>query len=134
MERRTFPCEYKNCNRIYCFKKNLVQHIQIFHRGKKFKCNICNIKLSTKQKLDQHMSSQHKIKNNNLTVQYTCANCNKKFYCKSALRNHVLSHLKKEERDKLLCPFNECNQFYFYKQTLNKHIQRHHKEYIFMTT
>lgn len=57
--RPSIACPYENCNRIYYFKKNLEQHIRSKHIENKFECDICNRKLSTKQKVKEHIIKIH---------------------------------------------------------------------------
>ncbi|XP_014204394.1 oocyte zinc finger protein XlCOF26-like [Copidosoma floridanum] len=54
-----FTCPYAECSRVYAFKKNLRQHIRIYHKGIRFKCDVCDNELSSKQKLQQHKIKKH---------------------------------------------------------------------------
>ncbi|KAJ8675289.1 hypothetical protein QAD02_011075 [Eretmocerus hayati] len=57
--RPAIPCPYKNCKRLYYFKRNLDQHVRIKHTGHKFCCDLCKVELSTKQKLREHILKIH---------------------------------------------------------------------------
>lgn len=52
-----FACHYENCSKYYTVKRNLTAHIRSKHEGKKFVCEICKVKLSTKQKLQSHVAA-----------------------------------------------------------------------------
>ena len=58
-DRLTLPCPYENCMRLYYFKRNLNQHIQTVHMGKRFHCDICDINVSSKQKIKEHIIKIH---------------------------------------------------------------------------
>ncbi|XP_037086571.1 transcription factor IIIA-like [Pollicipes pollicipes] len=55
--RDIFHCPYEDCPRYYYFKRNLISHTRSSHEGKGFICSVetCKKKLSTQQKLSQHM-------------------------------------------------------------------------------
>lgn len=52
-----FPCSVANCSKFYTNKRNLNAHVRSKHEGsqKKFLCHICNVTLSTSQKLREHL-------------------------------------------------------------------------------
>ncbi|CAK1551967.1 unnamed protein product [Leptosia nina] len=50
-----FMCPYENCFRHYSRNSNLRQHILVKHEGVTFNCHLCNAKLSTKAKLNEHI-------------------------------------------------------------------------------
>jgi len=58
--REVFECTVEGCPRYYFFPKNLKQHVKSAHEGKGHICDICNRKLSTKQKLLEHKKTWHK--------------------------------------------------------------------------
>lgn len=57
-----FKCIYENCSKNYTTKSNLKAHIRSKHEGKKFKCQICNLELSTKQRHKQHVDAHLEVK------------------------------------------------------------------------
>ncbi|XP_053976200.1 zinc finger protein 320-like [Hylaeus anthracinus] len=61
--RLLIPCPYDKCPRAYYSKGGLDAHIKIKHLEQKHECNICKIKLSTKQKLLEHIQKLHVLKN-----------------------------------------------------------------------
>ncbi|XP_015600582.1 zinc finger protein 534 [Cephus cinctus] len=54
-----FTCPYENCSRFYNFMRNLRQHIRTKHEDKLYQCDICNMKLCSRQKLIQHINNIH---------------------------------------------------------------------------
>jgi general transcription factor IIIA len=52
-----FQCHYENCPKFYSVKRNLDSHIRSKHEGKRWTCDYCQRKLSTKQKLLQHITA-----------------------------------------------------------------------------
>lgn len=52
-----FQCHYENCPKFYNVNRNLQAHIRSKHEGQTFVCNICSRRLSTKQKLKQHLNA-----------------------------------------------------------------------------
>ncbi|XP_033322804.2 uncharacterized protein LOC117218488 [Megalopta genalis] len=57
--RKSFPCPYNECLRVYHFKSNLDSHIRRNHLGQKFQCDICKVEISTKAKLAEHIQKLH---------------------------------------------------------------------------
>lgn len=57
--RSVIPCPFEKCYRFYFFKSNLMTHVESYHLGKKFYCDICKIGLSVKQKLAYHIQRFH---------------------------------------------------------------------------
>lgn len=52
---KVFQCQYENCPKFYLQERNLESHIKSKHEGKKYNCDYCNLQLSSKQKLLQHI-------------------------------------------------------------------------------
>ncbi|CAL7944985.1 unnamed protein product [Xylocopa violacea] len=62
VENRTVtPCPFEKCPRVYYFKGNLNHHIRTYHLGVKYECDICKIKIGTKQKLRNHIEKLHMV-------------------------------------------------------------------------
>ncbi|OAD52599.1 Transcription factor IIIA [Eufriesea mexicana] len=57
--RSVIPCPYEKCPRVYYFKYNLNHHIRTYHFGEKYECDICKIKIGTKQRLVAHIQKLH---------------------------------------------------------------------------
>ncbi|CAD1471145.1 unnamed protein product [Heterotrigona itama] len=58
-DRSVIPCPYEKCPRSYYFKNNLTHHIRTYHLGEKYECDICKVKIGTKQRLAQHIQKLH---------------------------------------------------------------------------
>jgi uncharacterized Zn-finger protein len=55
MEESKFKCDFVNCSKMYSNSYNLKRHVQSFHQGiKKFSCESCHKRLSSKQNLREH--------------------------------------------------------------------------------
>lgn len=54
-----FACRHDGCNQVYEYQRNLDSHIRIHHMDIRFSCEFCSRKLSTKQKLDEHIIKIH---------------------------------------------------------------------------
>ena len=61
VNRQVFYCPNQPCTRFYYDEKNLKDHINGYHEGKRFPCmeSGCNNRLSSRRKLIQHMKSMH---------------------------------------------------------------------------
>ncbi|XP_046626824.1 zinc finger protein 436-like isoform X1 [Neodiprion virginianus] len=58
-DRMVVPCPYDKCPRFYFFQRNLNHHIRTNHLGKKYHCDICDTRFSSKQKITEHMTKIH---------------------------------------------------------------------------
>jgi len=61
-DRTTYMCAVKGCPRFYLHPKNLSHHMRIKHEDQGFECRKCKRKLSSKQKLEQHIKIMHEGK------------------------------------------------------------------------
>lgn len=61
-DRPVLPCPYEKCPRFYFFQRNLDHHVRSNHLGKKYRCDICDLDLSSKQKIAQHIKKIHILK------------------------------------------------------------------------
>uniref|UniRef100_A0A1E1W5P4 C2H2-type domain-containing protein n=1 Tax=Pectinophora gossypiella TaxID=13191 RepID=A0A1E1W5P4_PECGO len=57
---KVIQCPYENCSRFYSRNSNLKQHMLMKHEKITHDCSICNAKLSTKKKLQEHTVKMHK--------------------------------------------------------------------------
>ena len=89
-------CDYEGCQRSYCSSFNLKRHIESCHFGlRKFKCQVCNRFLSSKQNLIDHQNIHSGAK------PYVCEipSCNMNFrqlsqyYLHKQLHVEVSSHI-----------------------------------------
>ena len=83
-ERKKFECTI--CNEFYD-KNNLSTHIKLRHIEIDFECVLCNIRLKSKQSLDQHLATEHKIATSK--IDHKCDICRKQFTQKTHLRTHM---------------------------------------------
>lgn len=60
-ERNAIPCKFDGCDKIFFRRSNMLAHFKLKHENRKFICSYenCNLELSTKQKLDQHIRVIH---------------------------------------------------------------------------
>ena len=104
----------------YCgnkFKKKylLERHIKYTHSYTQ--CSICNEEVKFGYPFKKHMALNHDGEI------FTCSLCEKKFYSKKCLKDHVeLVHEKKES-----CVCNLCGKTYTSKPNLHEHIKRSHE-------
>jgi uncharacterized Zn-finger protein len=80
-------CPYQHCCRSYSGRKNLERHIQIEHTDpNKYKCNVCQKILSSKQNYKEHMYIHSGLK------PYSCGDCGMLFRQGSQLCAHKRIH------------------------------------------
>lgn len=53
------PCPYDNCPRFYCYLKNLDEHVQSVHLGRRFYCDTCGKSFKHKSTLARHIQVVH---------------------------------------------------------------------------
>lgn len=60
-ERNAIPCTFDGCEKIFFRRNNMLAHFKLKHENRTFICSFenCNLELSTKQKLDQHIRVIH---------------------------------------------------------------------------
>lgn len=60
-ERQEIPCKFDGCPHFFFRRSNMLAHFKSKHENRKFICTYdeCNLELSTKQKLDQHVRVIH---------------------------------------------------------------------------
>ena len=82
-----FCCMYKDCNKEYQTKYNLLRHLNINHLKKKQgNCSICNKEFIDMDNLKEHMNIHSDVK------PYVCRICLKSFRNKCMLTRHVRDH------------------------------------------
>ena len=115
-----FTC--KLCRTI-CNKKNDMKlskeaykmHCSLPH---KFSCRNCNYRFTNKSKLDAHIQEAHTGVSPN-----ECSICGSRFSDLGKLRDH------KNEPHKYQCKDDKCKKRFVNEQSLEKHLQRKHKEF-----
>lgn len=82
-------------------------------------CGICGITKAKQNTMHYHLQRHEG------TLSYECTSCDKKFFQKYALDNHVkLEHSKAEPSIK--CPFDNCKEAFHKKEYCRVHIARNH--------
>ncbi|CAG4941349.1 unnamed protein product [Colias eurytheme] len=59
-ENTLYFCPFENCFRHYSRNSNLKQHIQVKHEGMTFNCHLCDAKLTTMAKLNEHIERHNR--------------------------------------------------------------------------
>ena len=90
---RHFVCNYPHCMAAFGTRYNLRRHIEARHLGiKKFSCDICGLRLASKQTKEEHMYTHTGEKPYKCTV----PDCQKDFRQSSQLSNHMKQHQARE--------------------------------------
>ena len=79
---KKFECD--RCSAKYTSKRNLNTHISSIHEAKKFNCGICSAKFNVKGNLDRHIQTVHEGKQ-----PFKCNICDVCFGQRSSLKRHV---------------------------------------------
>ena len=69
----------KHCDKTFTGYSGLTQHIDAYHKGRRFECNQCQKSFRHKQTLKEHIRSQHE------GIKFTCNQCEKQFTKKRGL-------------------------------------------------
>jgi hypothetical protein len=111
-----YPCE-KCRNKVFTTKVKLNRHVREFHAQDKL-CEICNKKIRGNLTMARHMKGHS-------SPEFRCSydGCNRQFFGKSALNDHVAT--KHEKNENFICP--TCGSSFATIRNMNKHIQRQHK-------
>ena len=88
-------------------------------KSKSFKCDTCNILLSTKGCLRRHKEFKH------LGVMYSCKICDHKTGDKGSLKRHVQAKHENNEQSKLPC--KQCDKQFASQSGLRIHVRSIHK-------
>lgn len=111
------------CGKVPSSAKGLIAHIRRFHRNgksKKTDCSICDSRMESNYKLEQHMQLLHP----EVVKEVHCGKCNKSFYTEDALKRHEqLAH-----DVKVKCKDENCEKMFFDLTTMNNHYYKIHLE------
>jgi uncharacterized Zn-finger protein len=121
---KPFKCDYNMCDYSCAQSYDLKKHFNSVHKKlKPFKCDYyeCGYNSANYYDLKLHINSVHtKIK----SFQCHYKVCNKKFYRKSHLNEHLSTHLGYK---KFKCVYNECDFSSANSHYLKRHINSVHK-------
>lgn len=111
----SFPCELCE-TRVFPTKPKLDRHIREFHAEKK-PCEVCGKLISGVRTMAKHM-----IGHGDPLFKCTYEGCDKEFFGKLALKDHVA--MKHERIESFICP--NCGSAFATNKNMKKHIQRQH--------
>ncbi|XP_061725968.1 zinc finger protein OZF-like isoform X2 [Cydia pomonella] len=107
-----YTCD--ECQRVFCYKGELIRHMNIHYKWTIYACDICGLTLATKNSL-----RRHKIVHTGERA-YTCEMCNKQFRHKHGLDAHRLTHTGERPH---CCEV--CGKQFAQKNNLKKHLEIH---------
>jgi len=110
-----FKCNM--CEKFFKYENNLNTHMRSHTEGKQ-QCSICGKYYTTARGLREHITVKHEK-----ISRFKCLLCGKAFVKESSLEIHKKTHLKP-----IHCEI--CNQSYKSNNSLVKHKQKEHAEYI----
>ena len=96
----------------------LRSHMYLVHRTVQFKCDICEIVITSKLGLEKHKMQLH----NDEKIKYTCEKCPEAYYAKSPFENHVAKH---NGEPTLVC--DQCSKKFYTADYLQKHKNTVHR-------
>nr|XP_012215527.1 PREDICTED: transcription factor IIIA-like [Linepithema humile] len=138
----------KECGETFNKKHQFAQHKTIHFGPVIYTCDKCNHSFTNISKFKKDQKRHEKAardyvctepgclevfdkwiqlcvhrKTKHVTI-YICDTCNKSFFSKNKLRNHVKIHFK--NRSVLSCSYDNCNKTYFSKYNLETHVKIKH--------
>lgn len=96
---------------VYDYKKN---------DDGSYVCTVCSCVKKNQNTMHYHMK-KHEGK-----MEYECKDCDKKFYQKYALDEHIKLNHSKEPLVEIKCPFDDCSLTFVKKEHCRIHIARNH--------
>ena len=144
-----FKCNHDDCEAIFTSKQSRNQHQRTHNDGEGIICQTCNQKFTQQQALLRHLRVHDKQKpyqctvpgcgkyftqSSNLTRHkkfhegikpFKCQECDKRFSSNGNLKQHLLTHLNKDAKVELRCPFPGCNS----KASNHSNLKTHYREY-----
>ena len=125
--------ECKICGEKFTFNYKLKEHTQVVHKGRRFLCPICNLKLVRKSNLRQHIKNHEKNSSSKKVIKheksFRCNICHHSLSTSAALNKHkYLMHLKGKLEDWEKYPEKEknylcdiCTRKFTFQSRVDKH-------------
>ena len=119
---KPFKCA---CGKSFTRNSDLRSHKLKFHSNDGFKaqsmfCTFCKESFCSKSSLRKHIDSIHQ----QVTKQFVCRKCCKRFRRKDELQSHLKSHLPLDVKKVYQC--KACHLSYSTKSNRNKHMKKFH--------
>ncbi|KAG5667063.1 hypothetical protein PVAND_015063 [Polypedilum vanderplanki] len=117
------PGYVKCCKRKFFTKTNLVNHLELHENPRKFSCEFCDKKLTSKNNLEMHLKNFHESED----IKFECDFCGWKFSTKNRLKYHMKEfHLVIEKFSNFTC--QKCSKNFKTKQRFKNHLESHKTE------
>lgn len=115
---RKYKCTYDKCSKVYTSTSGLRHHIDIKHKGIRYRCDQCDASFKQKHNMVTHVNATHKGQR-----PHKCDQCDQAFGHRSALTGHI----KNIHRGLRPHQCGECDKKFAIKQDLKCHIKRVHQ-------
>jgi len=117
-----YSCDFKNCNREFNSKRNLVDHCRGHHEGKK--PHLCSFPGCGKSFLrPAHLLIHNRIHTGEKPFICEFEGCGKRWNQKSALKQHIRSHTGEKPFE---CTFNDCKKKFSTSSSCKRHVSTHY--------
>lgn len=114
-----YQCD--QCPRVFRYKRHIDRHLEGHKRNN---CTYCEVKLTNRLKLVEHLQTVHSIKLER-GVLYKCEHCEKRYVKKRSL----YYHLKQHAGDKIVCL--ECGWMSLTQDEHDIHYEKHDNDFPF---
>ena len=116
-DKKEYKCEL--CSQKFEVSYNLRRHFKKVHQSQSVQCNLCNKSLR-KENLPYHVRSVH-----NQEKTHKCEYCEKEFFYKKILREHINSLHSKDAKEKYECGL--CKEVFTNKSNRDRHFRTRHQ-------
>lgn len=106
---RKFHCGYNSCDKMFRLEGSLRSHLLRSHQFPRKKTQVQNIAQSR-----------------NIYFECTVQLCKKRFSSRQDLFKHLRTHIRNKE--KVTCPFDECDKVYTILTSFSGHVSRSHRD------